>query len=174
LNEQKSDENLELTSHEWNPTVELMTELTSEKADKEFVSGKPSSVNPQKPRARSSSFKYYIHDSVEECQFQLLGHLTEIETPELEGCWRTAKSTLGDRRLVLDLQRLETVDEIGRQWLAAMAGEGATYVPESFLRSGLTGRTVASQPPKPGFFARLFSIIRGSRILPAESSTQAQ
>jgi len=170
----KRDQNLELTSHEWNPTVEVMAELTSEKADKEFVSGKPPNVNQPKARIRSSSFKYYIHDSVEECRFQLLGYLTETETPELEGCWHTAKSTLGNRKLVLDLQRLETADEIGKQWLAAMAGEGATYVPESFLRSGLTGRTIPSKPPKPSFFAKILSIIRGSRIVPAESSTQAQ
>ena len=170
----KGDQNLELTSHEWNPTVEVMAELTSEKADKQFVSGKPSTVNQLKARVRSSTFKYYIHDSVDECLFQLLGHLKEVETPELQGCWQTAKSALGNRKLVLDLQRLETADEIRKQWLATMAGEGASYVPESFLRNGLTGRTIPSQAPKSSFFGKLFAIIRGSRILPAESSTQAQ
>jgi hypothetical protein len=151
-----------------------MAELTSEKADKEIVSGKMPGFDEPKPRTRSLLFKYYIHDSAEACRFQLLGHLTEAETPELNGCWRTAKSTLRTRRLVLDLQRLETVDEVGKQWLAAMASEGAVYIPESFLRDGLAGRITPRQPIKPGFIAKLLSTIRGSRVVPVESSTQAQ
>jgi hypothetical protein len=151
-----------------------MAELTSEKADKEIVSSKPSRFNDCNARVRSSFFKYYIHDGVDACRFELLGHLTEAQTTELNGCWRTAKTTLRNRKLVFDLQRLETIDEVGKEWLVAMASEGAVYVPDSFLRNGLAGANSFSEAAKPGFLAKLFSILRGSRVVTAQSSTQAR
>ena len=137
--------------------------------------GKPPIFNQPKTRVRSSLFKYYIHDSVETCRFELIGQLTEAETPELNGCWRTAKTTLGRRKLVLDLQALETVDEVGKEWLMGMVNEGAMFLPDSFLRTGVTGASVRCEAlPKTRFFARVLSIIRGSRVVTAESSTQAR
>jgi hypothetical protein len=126
-------------------------------------------------RARSSLFKYYIHDSIDTCRLQLLGELSEVDTPELIGCWRTAKTTLGNRKLVLDLRGLKTADVAGKDWLNSMAVEGAVYLPESYLRSGLNRQATSdSEPLKPGFFTKLISVFRGTRVMPAESSTQAQ
>ncbi len=150
-----------------------MAELPSKKTDKEFVPANSQlSVQP-KARVRSSFFTYYIHDSTDACRLQLLGELTVSDVPELSGCWRTAKTTLGNRKLILDLQRLVAFDEEGKQWLSAMASEGAACLPDTYLRDGLAGQPPAAQPGKLGFFGKLFSIFRGSRVLPAESSTQA-
>jgi hypothetical protein len=155
--------------------VKGMAELTSEKADKKFVSDKPPILNQPKTRVCSSLFKYYIHDSVEACRFELIGQLTEAEIQDLNGCWRTAKTTFGRRKLILDLQGLQAVDEVAKEWLMGMANEGATYLPDSFLRTGLAAASVRYEaPPKPGFFTRVLSIFRGSRVVAAESSTQAQ
>src|SRR5581483_9078134 len=107
------------------------------------------------------------------CRFQFLGELSESEIPELTGCWRTARTTLGSRKLVLDLEGLRTIDEAGKQWLIAMASEGAKFLPESYLRTGLTAQP-GREPVQPGFFGKLFSVFRGSRVISAESSTQAQ
>lgn len=145
-----------------------MAELPSENADKEVVAANPETSIRRKARVRSSLFKYYIHDSTGACRLQLLGQLTEAEIPELAGCWRTAKTILGARKLILDLQQLEATDEAGKQWLAGMLSEGAVCLPDSYLRDGLAGKPVARQPVKLGFFARLFSIFRGSPAVPAE------
>ncbi len=150
-----------------------MAELPSKKTDKEFVPAHSHTSTEQKFRVRSSCFNYYIHDSTDACRFQLLGQLRADEIPELNGCWRTAKTTLGDRKLILDLQRLLSVDEEGRQWLSTMASEGANYVPDSYLRDGLAGKPAVVQAAKAGVLGKLLSFFRGSRVVPAESSTQA-
>ncbi len=116
--------------------------------------------------ARSSFFRYYIHDSVADCRLQLLGELTEADIPELTGCWRTARTTLGKRQLLLDLHGLRSADEAGKQWLAGMAQEGAKYLPETYLRDFLAGKhTAGSDDPKPpakaGLLSRLLGLVRG-------------
>jgi hypothetical protein len=122
---------------------------------------------------RSSLFRYYIHDTAEALRLELLGELTDADVPDLSGCWRTAKTTLGSRRLVLDLRALKLADDAGKQWLARMADEGATYLPDTYLRSGLAGQNLSSHESgnstvKLGLFGRLLSIFRGSSIAPAD------
>ncbi len=116
--------------------------------------------------ARSSYFRYYIHDGIASCRLQLLGELTEAEIADLNGCWRTAKTTLGSRELVLDLHALKSVDEAGKQWLAGMAQEGATCSPEGYLRDLVAGKhtagvEAATGAAKPGFLGRIVNLFRG-------------
>ena len=75
---------------------------------------------------RSSRFKYYIHDSVEICRLQLIGELSESEVGELKGCWATAKTTLDNRKLIVDVRAVHSIDEAGRDWLDSMVAEGAS------------------------------------------------
>ncbi len=115
---------------------------------------------------RSSLFKYYIHDGIAACRLQLLGQLTEADIRELNGCWRTAKTTLGARPLVLDLHALKSVDEAGKQWLAGMAQEGAVCMPESYLRDLVAGKhtgevEVTVPRAKGGLLGRLAGLFRG-------------
>jgi|SRR5579875_406112 len=124
-----------------------------------------------KHRVRSSSFKYYIHDAADVCRLQLLGELTEFDLPELNGCCQTAKTIVGARRLLLDLEQLKSIDEAGRQWIASMVSEGAVCKPESFLRDKLAGNLApagASRTARLGVFARLMSLLRGSRVIATE------
>ena len=126
----------------------------------------------QRPPARTSrparpDFRYYIHDGIAVCRLQLIGELTEREVDELSGCWRTARTTLGTRRLILDLHALRRVDEAGKRWLAGMAQEGATYSPERYLRDLEAGKhsgAVEAPPaaPKAGIFGRILACIRGA------------
>ena len=124
----------------------------------------------------ASQFRYYIHDSVESFRVQLLGHFAEADLPELQGCFQTAKSTLANRKLILDLTGLQTLDEAARQWLASMSSEHAIYIPDSFSPSGILSRNSSAPEArigrKPSGLRRLRSLLRGSRVL--ESPTQAQ
>jgi hypothetical protein len=122
-------------------------------------------------RVRSSSFKYYIHDASQCCRLQLIGELTEFDIAELTGCAQTARTILGGRPLVLDVEKLKVIDEVGRQWIAAMVADGAVCRPESFLRDRLAGDGASSDSPtgaRPGIFAKLFSALRGSRAIATE------
>ncbi|HLH05261.1 MAG TPA: hypothetical protein VKX25_21000 [Bryobacteraceae bacterium] len=130
------------------------------------------SKRPGRP-LRSSSFKYYIHDGVANCRLQLIGELSEADLGELNGCWRTAKTTLGKRPLILDLRALESVDEAGKQWLAGMAQEGASCLPENYLRDLVAGKHIAGAAlpqaaPKPGLIGRIVGLFRGGDVAAAK------
>jgi hypothetical protein len=116
----------------------------------------------------ASSFKYYIHDGIDAFRLQLIGELSEVEVSELDGCWRTARITLGRRKLVIDVRTLAKVDEAGKRWLAAMAVEGACFVPDCYLRGAIASDTPLAKPPKtrerPGVWSRLTAWLRGTPI----------
>ena len=149
-----------------------MVEPTSGASENPAAAAKP------KTSVRLPSFKYYIHDSTLACRLELFGELTETDVPELSGCWSTAKTIVANRKLILDLRGLTAVDEIGRQWLAAMSTEGACYEPESFFETCLAARGERiSEDRRPGrnagFLRKLLSLVRGLRVTP-ESSTPVQ
>lgn len=127
-------------------------------------------------RPHISALRYYIHDSTEVFRFQLIGDLREADVKELSGCWLTAKTTFGTRKLMLDLQGLRSTDESGKEWLLSMVREGAAYLPDSFFRNNLSGQIASAcllSRKAPGFFTKLFCGFRGSRDIPAGSPTQA-
>ena len=112
--------------------------------------------------------KYYIHDSATALRLQLFGDFTETEVPELTGCWDTAKTTLGQRKLIVDIRGLRSADDAGKKWLFEMAAEGADFLPETYLRDGIKAEAI-SEPAKvrPGWFIRVLSLVRGSRAVQA-------
>jgi hypothetical protein len=155
-----------------------MVEPTGQSVQPAKTPAQPSATRST-TRVRPSSFKYYIHDSIDVLRFKLIGELTQGDLQELNGSWRTAKTTLGRRKLVLDLQTLRTVDEASKQWLAGMSAEGACYMPENYLVTCIAGQhrsEVETAPPlqKAGFFRRLAFLLRGERVSAGRSSTPAQ
>jgi hypothetical protein len=110
---------------------------------------------------QASSFKYYIHDSVNTCRLQLLGELHENDLTELNGCWQTIKTTLRTRQLVLDLRRLDRTDTASRRWLTSMASEGATYLPASYF-SGIQPPGEANEKGKLNPFTRVLGLLRSA------------
>ncbi len=158
--------------HAGNQTLVDMTEPKREKPEEQKAAGSISSKWSMNS-VRSSSFKYYIHDSIEGYRFQLFGELTEADVSELEGCWRTARTTLGNRKLVIDLRGLKTADDSGKRWLLSMASEGASYLPDSFLRNGLVAQPGAAKIKSPrrfGVLGKILSVLKGIETEP----TQAQ
>jgi hypothetical protein len=73
-----------------------------------------------------AALKYYLHDGATCFRIQLLGNLSGSHLLELSGCWRTARSSVVGRKLVIDLVRLQNMDDAGRVWLEEMIAEGAT------------------------------------------------
>jgi hypothetical protein len=138
--------------------------------------GKPATDSGQSSRPYVSALKYYIHDGTEAFRFQLIGELREGDVKELSGCWATAKSTFGERKLVLDLRELRNTDESGKEWLLAMVREGAVCMPESYFRANLADAALsasAASQNSPGLLNKLTSGLRGDGDIPAGSPTQA-
>jgi len=130
----------------------------------------------QGSRLHISALKYYIHDGTDAFRFQLIGDLQDADVKELSGCWETARSTFGSRKLVLDLNALRSTDEAGKEWLLSMVREGALCIPESYFRTNLADQASSSSlgPEKTsGLLNKLTSGLRGDREIPAGSPTQA-
>lgn len=160
-----------------NQTLEML-EHTNQRSLRATSVAQPAIGSSSTARVRSSSFKYYIHDSCGELRLKLIGELTQADIAELNGCWSTAKTTLANRKLVLDLRSVKTVDEPARGWLAAMSDEGACYLPEDFLATCVPGHhrphaDLDSLARKLGLFARLASLFRGAKVAAESSTTQA-
>lgn len=138
--------------------------------------GNPATDSNQASRLHISALKYYIHDGTEAFRFQLIGDLRDADVKELSGCWETARSTFGSRKLVLDLNGLRSTDEAGKEWLLAMVREGAVCKPESYFRTNLADQALSSgqaSDKASGLLNKLTSGLRGDGEIPAGSPTQA-
>lgn len=154
-----------------------MVETISEKS--EIATGESTAARRPNRVACSLRFKYYIHDGIDTCRFQLIGELTDLGVAELSGCWRTAKTTVGKRKLILDLRGLKALDEAGTKWVTSMAAEGFEYLPREVFHKGVFTPAVsngasAGNTRKPSRFRLLAAMFRCVRASSAESSTQAQ
>jgi hypothetical protein len=127
--------------------------------------------------------KYYIHDHVGLFRLQLLGSLTAIDLPELDGCWRTAQSSVSGRSVQLDIRFLDAVDAAGQQWLAEMAitntleflasSESAHFLPPG-TNADVVNDTACQTPGNWAGQAAKFLAIRLGRRLPESSTEEAR
>jgi hypothetical protein len=125
-------------------------------------------ASQKKKAVRSTFFKYYIHDGADCCRLQLFGEVTEAEVPDLTGCWNTVRTTLGERKLVLDVCNLRSADDAAKRWLLQLAAEGAMFLPGTYLRDGLPGEGChATGTARAGFFSKVLSLFRGSPAVQA-------
>jgi len=168
----------------WNGRVKkrivLYGVLKQMKENGNTILSAPSSVvgNGNK-RPAASLLKYYIHDSIDALRFELCGQLTEWDVAELNGCWHTARTTLGSRRLILDVRRLSAADEGGRHWLHAMSGQGASFIPDGWFPSQLSSQPgqLHMQPNslrKNTILDKVLGLCPGLRVFVPKPSTPAQ
>ena len=66
-----------------------------------------------------------IYDSAVELRLHLEGRLAGAWVREAALCWKTAQSTVAERRVVVDLQDVAFVDAVGEQLLRATHHDGA-------------------------------------------------
>ena len=102
-------------------------------------------------------FKYYIHDAIDVCRLQLIGNFTQANIQDISGCWRTAKTTLGNRPLIIDAEALSSTDDAAREWLTAMIAEGARLKPDGYLDGSRAARAEAKIRKPTGWVSRLLS-----------------
>lgn len=91
---------------------------------------------------------YYMHDGPAAFRFELAGDLDVNDAARLEQDWRTASSTIGDRRLVIDLSFVTSIDEAGLSLLRRWHAEGAQFAAIS-PQSGKLVETITGRPFSP-------------------------
>jgi len=92
---------------------------------------------------------YYMHDGPAAFRFELAGTLNHVEAAKLEQDWLTASSTIGDRKLIVDLSFVTGIDEAGRallrRWYQIGAQFAATSPQSHKLVEAITGRPFIEQ-----------------------------
>jgi ABC-type transporter Mla MlaB component len=95
-----------------------------------------------------------LHDTPAAFRLQLSGELAQGSVAEVALCWQTGSSTLGARRLVVDLTNVASIDAAGRELLERMSRAGAEFIATSpEMREnvrGITGRWPVAQAVAPG------------------------
>ena len=87
---------------------------------------------------KAQALQYYMHDVPIAFRFELAGHLDHEGARRLEQDWRTASSTLGDRRRIIDMTFVTGVDEQGHALITRWHLEGAWFVANSKASRALT------------------------------------
>ena len=120
-----------------------------------------------------SLLRYYLHDGADAFRFEFIGKLSAMDLRELDGCWRTAKSSVAGRKLHLDLRQITDIDDSGRQWLTEMLAEGAEYTVGRGFSEGLAQdlklpATVASLSSPQNGLSRLRRWLGSAPVSPAQ------
>jgi hypothetical protein len=79
----------------------------------------------------NQALQYYMHDGPTAFRIELAGNLDYEGARRLDQDWRTASSTIGDRRLIVDMTFVTAVDEQGRALLIGWHQEGARLIANS-------------------------------------------
>jgi hypothetical protein len=76
----------------------------------------------------SSNLNFYQHDMADCFRFQIDGEFHDSLVRELEGCWQTARSTVRERPLIVDLRFVTSWGDTAVELLGRMHQAGATFM----------------------------------------------
>jgi hypothetical protein len=96
--------------------------------------------------------RYYLHDDPDAFRMELAGSLTQPDAQSAYHAWRTARSVLGGRPVIVDISFVSEADEVGRNVLRRYHERGARIIarsPESrALADGIMPESAALIAPK--------------------------
>lgn len=99
---------------------------------------------------KTNALQYYMHDGPTAFRFELAGDLNREGAGRLSQDWRTAASTLGGRRLIVDMTFVTGVDEQARVLITRWHREGARLIANSAASRALAESILGeplSEPP---------------------------
>jgi hypothetical protein len=102
---------------------------------------------------KAQALRYYMHDGPSAFRFELAGHLNHEGARRLEEDWRTASSTLGDRRRIIDMTFVTGVDEQGHALITRWHREGGWFIANSKVSRALTEAILGGPLPEPQPYA---------------------
>ena len=114
---------------------------------------------------RKHMLSIYVHDGAQALTLRVIGALSDGAAAELEQTWLTARSTLTDRELLVDLGDVIAVDTGGQTVLRRLASHGAKFITSSPLTDSLaekaSRRTPRALPARsPGVWSRFACCLR--------------
>ena len=99
---------------------------------------------------KPNALQYYMHDGPTAFRFELSGDLSREGVHRLNQDWNTASSALGDRRLIVDMTFVTSVDEHARTLIARWHREGARLIANSAasraLAESILGEPLSEAP----------------------------
>jgi hypothetical protein len=120
---------------------------------------------------KAQALQYYMHDGPTAFRFELAGHLDHEGARRLDQDWRTASSTFGDRRRIIDITFVTGVDEQGRALITRWHRQGAWFIANSkaprALAEAILGEPLPEPLPYPGDPERTWTPFRTSLRLRA-------
>jgi anti-anti-sigma regulatory factor len=76
---------------------------------------------------------------------KVCGRLAESYVPELETCWRSARTDHPGAKILVDLQHVTFIDDKGRSLLERMHREGATFAAHGPLTRAIIANIIRSE-----------------------------
>ena len=76
---------------------------------------------------------------------KVCGRLAESYVPELETCWRSARTEHPGGKILVDLQHVTFIDDKGRSLLERMHREGATFAAHGPLTRAIIQNIIRSE-----------------------------
>ncbi len=90
----------------------------------------------------------YIHDEAAQLRLSVTGDLDEQAAKELASCWTTASSVVGERKIVMDLTGLSSVNQTGHQLLEALHQARVQFVGKSSFQEQLIAAITGASTTK--------------------------
>jgi hypothetical protein len=103
-------------------------------------------------RDGNNDLNLYIHHGSSHFRFDIEGSLSGKGAKEVELSWRTASSVIGNRAIVIAVDRVSGIDAVGRGLLHEWRDAGAQFVAKSPLAKTLVG-SIVGQPVVSGMEA---------------------
>jgi hypothetical protein len=98
---------------------------------------------------RTQALNYYLHDGPVAFRFELTGPMTGEGARSIEQVWWTAGSLIGDRRPIIDMTFVTSVDDQGRALLTRWHNEGAQFVANTKASRTLAESILGASIPEP-------------------------
>lgn len=110
-------------------------------------------------------FRVGIHDASNEFRLQLEGRFGAVESREVESCWRTAASTIGGRRFIIDVSRVGSLDSTAAKLLSRMRDSGAQFQGDDSRFPQAIGRPREFPPGRPANEDNPFCLLQFPELL---------
>ena len=127
---------------------------------------------------RTQDLQYYLHDEWNTLRFELAGTLAGDGAQKVYQAWRTARSIVGDRTVIVDITFVVEADERGRALLRLWHQNGARIIaasPESrALAEPILGEALPAHPAKQGWLQWLRALLLGRPAPAAVDSALAE
>ncbi len=76
---------------------------------------------------------------------KVCGRLAELSVPELETCWRSARTDHPEGRILVDLQHVTFIDDKGSSLLERMHRDGATFTAAGLLTRAIIDKIIRNE-----------------------------